>query len=323
MCKETEKKEIFESLTIVIFSKNREDELRNLIEYLEPYKPRILLLDGTPGGYQRISLRSDSTHVLGSSIAKRAEFASNYLTTEFAALLSDDDLLDMSGVSSAIQYLKSNKAVGCVFSVRNFSDYYVEKRINFRKYNLLKESPQERLVDWAKTGSEFYWRGVWRSEDLRKVLKFLGEALKTFSEDTALHGPLVSLYGSSLSKLKFIDKDLYLSRSWGPKIDTSMLKVSLRESRNQFGIEESEMEKLPIFLNILAEQLSPIFNLPVSDTLDRVNSSLKRYQEYIIRSREPSFLNQCVAIIRGKILQEYVNLLKRVNRSFSLGIFSS
>jgi len=290
------------SLTIVVFSKGRKSELQLLLKYLGLFPVRVMILDGTIGGYEDLPIDTRILHLNGDSIAERAQLASKNINTNFSMLLSDDDLVSMTGASLAINFLQKNPEIGCVFSSRNFSSYYLEKKPNFSRYELLSDNPVERLGKWSSSGSEFFWRGVWRSELLSKCLERLGSSLRILGGETAIHGPLLSILGASCSRLKLLEEDLYLSRSFGPPIDASMVEVSSLESKNQLGISDSQMKNYEEFVNFLAKMLSQEIGMTLEDSILKLETTLDSYRKSLIKQKKNSASSEFIARAKGAIL---------------------
>jgi hypothetical protein len=127
----------FSDVTVLIFSRNREKELIALTQYLLLSNIKILILDGTVNGYKSELLKHRRiTLIKAETFAERSERAVGKIATKYSMFLADDDLISWAGLHEAQLVLEKRHDVACVYSVRSFTDYYIERRIDFEAMEL-------------------------------------------------------------------------------------------------------------------------------------------------------------------------------------------
>lgn len=106
------------NLTVVIPTYSREDYLLRQLEYWRDSDVMVVILDGSPKpSVIPPSLLSKNVSYVHSGLpfTQRLATSGQYVTTEYCAMLSDDEFFSFSGLRAAIRHLEENRsAIGCV-----------------------------------------------------------------------------------------------------------------------------------------------------------------------------------------------------------------
>lgn len=109
---------MLERLTIIIPTVSRPDFVLRQFEYWRGLGPRVFILDGAsaPIGIPKDLVSENVSYIhSGTRFNERLASASQYVSTEFCALLPDDEFYLPSGLRSAITHLdKNSNVIGCV-----------------------------------------------------------------------------------------------------------------------------------------------------------------------------------------------------------------
>jgi len=112
-------------LTVVVPTFNRPDSIRRQSEYWSNRGPRVVILDGSAQPMSEhfvTSLAENIKYIYSAtSFARRRATAGQFVNTEFAVLLPDDEFHLESGLWDCIQYLDQHPdVIGCAGKVLGF-----------------------------------------------------------------------------------------------------------------------------------------------------------------------------------------------------------
>jgi hypothetical protein len=233
--------------TAILFTRNRPEKAINLCNYWLSRAASVMILDAgtTPFIQDYFSGVERVTYFASERFSERSLFASRNLKTEYACINSDDFLISMNGVESAINKLTQKPNLGFVFHSGNFTDYYFESNQRLIQKKIVGETPFERMLSYVKNPSDVAWAGVWRSEFLRNALEVMGESITVFPMETCLHTTNLYLAGSALAQSEPAEDIICLTRHWKAPHDESMQRV--RTLKNPFGIDLTNVGDLDLF----------------------------------------------------------------------------
>ena len=162
------------NFTIVCLSYNRHSALKQLISYYTNSKVHLIIADGSNEAFDHYKYVNVSNtyfqctylHIPSVSIHPRVKAAVELISSEFCCFIDDSDIILMSGLKKAIDFLESNTDFSSVSGDVVFSYYdKVFKKCNFMTMGhwsselILTGKSSERLIKLiteARTANLYY-----------------------------------------------------------------------------------------------------------------------------------------------------------------------
>lgn len=176
---------LLKEITIVIPTLERRELLLRSLRFWSRYPVGVVVLDGSVSPSLAASelreLKTVQYFHLPVSAGKRLLFASNKITTPYAAMLSDDEFFLPSALDSAAEILADERNVSAVlgatlaFKIHNDQLLWRYEYESARKLKVTGESPRERLFKRQKVPGNSIFYSLTRSEILSNGLRFIGE----------------------------------------------------------------------------------------------------------------------------------------------------
>jgi len=208
-----------EDLTVLIFSRNRENYLTNLINYLSVLDVKVLILDGSDHPmnldkkkYSRID-KWDSV-----SLRSRLSIASSLIDTRFTCILGDDDLIPLQSLVLGYETLTSTSLASICTTPREFNSVYVKESWAHGDYVLAysteEEEPCDRLNTFLSRPLDRQFYGFFNSLDLCKALRFVTQEFTEFNDDEwiVFFPFLFEVTFCIIGKSRFMKEYIYLKR---------------------------------------------------------------------------------------------------------------
>ena len=206
------------NLTIIIPSFNRQAFLKRQLAFWRDTKATILILDGTHESLLDTQWPEKNIRYIHMpvSIEKRLAFASDIIDTEYAAMLSDDELFIPSALEDCLGFLESNPSyAACKGQVLGFRRNSFISRCqgvidytNLRGYEVASSVPGQRLLQHMSPYAMASLWAVHRSEILKKALKLAG--LRPPYSCAAAFEVQISLVTAWFGKVKVLDQLMWL-----------------------------------------------------------------------------------------------------------------
>jgi len=173
-------KQDFSQVTICIFTRNRPDLLKQLLKIWSRVNVNVLVLDGSNEDKKLGKTNSDElsntariTWVEILSMRERMFCAANYLDTELALFLADDDMLPYQSVLKAKKKLRIAKGVDCLYSSpQEFNSRFLYRKSSHGEsklsYSTLQQDSLGRVNEWLHCPIDRHFFGFFRAVKLKK-----------------------------------------------------------------------------------------------------------------------------------------------------------
>lgn len=167
-------------VTVIVLTRNRTPYIFGLLRYLKNQPFKIIVGDGSDDDSTKIVCDSHGVqYVKHESLNERLNLIEPYLTTKYSLFCSDDDLVSFSGVDKAIKFLNKTK-VSYITSGRNFNDFFLDGKRNKIRYPLIFKKNIKTTkffrIALANLKHEHPWYSVWKTSELRKLLRIFSDA---------------------------------------------------------------------------------------------------------------------------------------------------
>ena len=178
---------LLEKITIVIFTYNRHELLKQTVKYWLNYNVKLLILDGSESEFIDTCLNSKNIKYINNQkgFYNRLLSSADYIDTEFMILSSDDEFYLPSALISCIEFLSKDLSFSSCggrtagFYSDNDKIFGVEEYTNLRNFCLNHENPKERIEYHFKNYTPAHIYSVLRSNKWNKICKYVFE--KEFS----------------------------------------------------------------------------------------------------------------------------------------------
>ncbi len=163
-------------ITIILIT-NRNQVLYRILSYIKEnynFSYFIAVYDASPVPWKKTLEYVDYYHMPDTGLHPRIEVAARNLTTEFAKIFPDDDLIPAESILQSIEFLISDTSYGCVKCSSWHYNYYdgeiVYRPISCHAYreDYNENNPIERVRHFFKYYSTPFY-GVYRNTTFREV----------------------------------------------------------------------------------------------------------------------------------------------------------
>jgi glycosyltransferase domain-containing protein len=208
-------------VTIVILSRGREEILSRTLKYWSKFHIAVLVLHNSENPINAHELSSNITYIVKKlNYGERCGEVSNYLTTEYAILSSDDELYLPSALLEMRELLKNQSSVmsvgGLTIAVGKYGpmNTAVPCYTNMRHYSNFGENSFERLSNHFNENSGYRNGAIYRL--MRKDLMI--DLMNTFSALNLISTPYIyevtgEIIINALGKSVYLP-NIYWIRNW-------------------------------------------------------------------------------------------------------------
>ena len=206
------------NLTIIIPSYNRQPFIKRQIAFWKNTSVEVVILDGSqtgifPDEWCENNIRYYHKPV---SLEDRLKFASTIIRTEYATMLSDDELFVPSALEECLNFLDNNPDyVACKGQVIGFRRNSFISRCqgvigytDLRGYEVTSSIPAERLLEHMSPYAMASLWAVHRADVLKKTLELAG--LRPRYSSAAAFELQISLITAWYGKIKVLDRLMWL-----------------------------------------------------------------------------------------------------------------
>jgi glycosyltransferase domain-containing protein len=215
-----------EDLTVIIPTISRPLFVRRQVEYWSEFEARVVILDGASTSIRDQLPNNLPPHVqyvhFPVRFNERLSRAGEFVTTEFACLLPDDEFFVPQGLSRAIERLREdNEVIGVVGKVLYFfvdQERFLCKR-GYEDWKNFSESAT-RAIDRVEeclppNKAHKVQFGVFRSTEWKKIFT---QCYADFYSCGYLYERMLNLYSAVLGKTVVIDELLWMRSMENPPI---------------------------------------------------------------------------------------------------------
>lgn len=314
---DAELRELMSEVTIIIPTKDRVDMAESVIRFWTKRGAKILILDASNNSRQIEWPKEVSGQVRyhwASSFWERFKFAAEHIETEFAIIHSDDSLLSVYGMISALKSLKEDDSIDYLYSVGHFSSTYISHEEDKSPKHVVSEHPLNRMRRWAMMPNDFMWGALFRSRALKIGFGITGKTTHVFSHETGFTNVALYLALASVAKGKRAKRTIHYSRHWSAPIDESM--IQLRSTENPFHFDFLNKSDVyenwkHLFLREINQVLNPQWVISESDFTHLLDLYVQHDLRYGNKSQKWWFL-----MVKSK--QKLQFTLKRAREKYSL-----
>ena len=246
-----------EKLTVVILSKNRNEELSQIIDYWSKTPSTIVIIHDTQVPLNSDNFSSNIFYINSKShILDRLELALSYILTPYAVICNDDEIFLINPLIKFINFLETEKdieAVGGQVLAYNWSD---NQLLACKIYPFLENFSNIDRIPFNRIRNTFDIKNlmdltlVYRSEQFRNIVS----CTKNFSKFTTpvMYETMFAFFSSYYCRTIRM-KDTYWMRNWFTpfqNFDTWNRKLTWSEwcSDRRYEIERNEWRKEFILL---------------------------------------------------------------------------
>jgi glycosyltransferase domain-containing protein len=213
-------------LTIIIPTISRPLFIRRQVRYWSSLNAQVVILDGAQNSNLDPCLQDLPSHIRyihqPSKFNVRLSTASQYISTDFACLLPDDELFLPQGLERAMTVLRQDESlIGVVGKVLYF---FVDQGrfLSTRAYEDWKNFRPESVTAWDRVREVLppnkahkVQFGVFRSEQWKEIFF---ESYRDFYSTGYLYERMLNLYSAVLGKTVVIDELLWMRSMENPPI---------------------------------------------------------------------------------------------------------
>lgn len=247
-------------VTIIIFSRRRQESLRKTIEYFSKFPINVVIFDDskTPLYSPSIPTRIRYIHSPNSINVRRKE-ALNWIRTEFAMMVSDDEAILPRGLQEMINALDQDPQLSCVGGSTLAIWKFGPKVCGYWPYSqttgkhIVGESVLQRIealnLPENFLGVSFMYYNLFRARVLKELLTCAAEISEKFGiecgEELSL---LVSLEGGNVRYIR----ELYWIRNWN-RLPKNSPGIDRRKSLAVWWRDTATVEEKESFMNELSQ----------------------------------------------------------------------
>lgn len=236
-------------LTVVIPTYERQKYILRQVELWQNTSARIIILDGSESSWIKLNsykLPSNFQYFhIPESIEKRLRFVIKEIQTEYAVLLSEDEIYIHSAIKNCIAFLDTNPdyavckgvALGFNYSLNQVTGFPVYKSL--QGYKIEDEKPEDRLnAHMSNYAMAVLW-GITRTVVFKKTLNAMAQGPFL----SAAAGEMqCSIIGAWSGKIKVINELMWLRSSENKNIWWSFGNLQFhdwyRNSENKIEIQK-------------------------------------------------------------------------------------
>jgi glycosyltransferase domain-containing protein len=208
-------------ITVIIFSKGREEVLRRSLEYWAKQEMKVVIFHNTTKPLQLpTSYRNIRYTVATTNYGSRCSLAANSIETSFAILCADDEFYLKSGLQAMLQRLEQNSELSSIgaqtIAIGGYGPIITGTRIyaNMTGYVNNHDASVKRLYEHFDTLSDYKNGSVYRLMRSKIIIKLL----QVFSEVSEISTPYIyevtgELLVTSMGKSEYINQ-IYWIRNW-------------------------------------------------------------------------------------------------------------
>ncbi len=216
-------------ISLILISNNEQRSLSALNYYLN-YRCKIIVAASTQTFYESLSsVFADNKYVdlippsgNEDSLFMRLKNVNNYLETKYFAIVSDDDLLVLSGLEKGVNYLDSNTNCSCYFGIcfqMIFTSLYFPFFTSMYSPNFIRSESVEFITNFNQYRQYPFIYGVSRSLVFSRFVDLLG----LYSTKWAGVWELAyALSSSTVGNSYYDENNLFLLRLAHPSSRTSL-----------------------------------------------------------------------------------------------------
>jgi glycosyltransferase domain-containing protein len=281
------------SLTIVIPTYNRPNNVLRLCTFYKFTNYQILILDGSALKNQQIGVKKNIKyiHMPNSTLQERLAYSSDLIQTKFVAICADDDFLIPKGLLHSIKYLTRNidfaaaQGMYIRFATTPFFSWRPDY-IHWKDVKIESDDPMERVLK-SKTSCQFLYSTMRKEVYVAttSVLKGIQSGSLTMNELVfnyivpfyGKYKTLPIIYGARIEHSKS-SVNLYFDL-WIEKNEESS-KYFKRQVRKVYSTKLSDDQSRELE-NILTDHFSVSSRanrIQSSNTLEKVNSKFRNYK---------------------------------------------
>jgi glycosyltransferase domain-containing protein len=259
-------------VTIVILSRGREEVLSRTLKYWSKFDIAVLVLHNSENPINTHELSSNITYIVKKlNYGERCGEVSNYLTTEYAILSSDDELYLPSALLEMRELLKNHSSIvsvgGLTIAVGKYGpmNTAVPCYTNMRDYSNFGENSFERLSNHFNENCGYRNGAIYRL--MRKGLMI--DLMNTFSTLSLISTPYIyevtgEIIINALGKSVYLPNIYWIRnwinqpvghRTWDRKLYFSTW-VSDRKYEREFNLWGQQLRNI---VNLNQEEYSDIF----------------------------------------------------------------
>lgn len=279
MNRETEQSSYLSELTIIIFSKNRNEFLKSAINFYSKFEINTIAVHNCEKSISASEIPTNCNYFPGSlDISQRLSQAANVVSTKYVVTISDDEFLIPSALSKIVNKLKDDQTLFSCFGQTIALNKYKEKMIgniaysSLRTYSNRNDSILKR-VDYhihqnsgvAPIGSIYR---VMEIETFKQLVLVWEKTLDTTS-CKYIFEIIADIYLLVLGKSEYIDEIVWC-RNWvNPSIsdNTTNRNLYFYQWWEQKEYENQKTKFIEQLLNDLSKYI----------TIDQLNNILQNY----------------------------------------------
>jgi glycosyltransferase domain-containing protein len=322
-------------ITIIIFSRNRHQKLKKVLEYWGKIPVKVIVLHRTLVPLSISDVPNNINYIVSDlNYADRAKIALELIRTEFSIICSDDEVYLMSALFKMVKIMHQDinlKSIGgqCI-AISNYGNKIAASKAygELFRYSLVSNNARARLEmhlfqNLRKVPVGGMYR-LMRSEDMSSLLKI-------FSKATSITSPYVfevtgEIFTALIGNCTYLD-EVYWIRNWDSEIVSTndwdrnnnfsdwwfnYSNLSLRDKWIQSIAKESQTD-IDIF------QLTLILNHYLSNQKSDIR---KDYKKRKYRSKNyfnvKYFLRKIIPFVKQvKVLESLLVELSKEGRVFS------
>ncbi len=280
---ETEHSSYLSELTIIIFSKNRNEFLKSAINFYSKFQINTIAVHNCEKFISASEIPTNCNYFPGSlGISQRLSQAANVVSTKYVVMISDDEFLIPSALSKIVNQLKYDETLSSCFGQTIALNKYKEKMIGNMTYSSLRTYSNRndsilKRVDYhlhqnsgvAPVGSVYR---VMKIETFKQLVLIWGKILDTTS-CKYIFEIIADIYLLVQGKSEYIDEIVWC-RNWvNPSLSDNTV------NRNLYFYQWWEQK---VYENQKTKFIDHVFNdLSRYITFDQLNIILHNY--YLVR----------------------------------------
>jgi len=271
-------------LTVVIPTYERQKYILRQVELWQNTSSRIIILDGSKSSCTKLNsykLPSNFQYFhIPESIEKRFQYVINHIQTEYAVLLSEDEIFIHSAIMNCITFLDSNMdfsvckgvALGFNFSSNQVTGFNVYESLH--GYIIDNEKPEDRLINHMGNYTMAVLWGITRANVFKKSLKAMAQGPFL----SAAAGEIqCSLIGAWSGKIKVINELMWLRSYENSNIWWSFGNLHFHDwVRNSLNKDEVEKYISSILVNIDS------YGYPNKKIEEVINTAIEKYIQLVL-----------------------------------------
>lgn len=314
-----------QKITLIIFSYNRQNELKKkILKYKNKYN--LIILDRSNESIEKFcnqNLNKSSLYLYKPRLnyLERSLMLKNFIKTKYISIQTDDDYFLNDQINHAIQFLEKNpnysSVIGYGFTYRKFLNKIYLNKIYNKVDDLNQDNFLDRLAFMVKNDYTKIVYGFLRTSVFKKHLSALKKNYKFYQNDLFqiwhLHLMLVMVINGkikTLNKVFFIRNSKLYRRKWIKHDKHMHISVFKKFNKNYYDVGLKNILKISKKLNHnnfynLKKFTGILLQLRANNQRLKIRNKKNIKKLIFLKKIIPNFLIDLVLKIRGKYGDEF------------------